>query len=152
MALGDQLVHWTSIPMSVNLPYLLLVDDDPDDQELFGAAFGNENPKVPVKYASNGQEALTILEACSPATLPTVLLIDYQMPGLNGLGLLQILHTNPRYNGITKIMWSSSHRVKDMEDCKRYGASHYLIKPSTNAELHKVVHQLTAVFEFLSRE
>jgi len=93
-----------------------------------------------------------MLEDCTSSTLPTVLLIDYQMPGLNGLALLQALQTNPKYKGITKIMWSSSHRVKDMEDCKRYGASYYLIKPATNAELQKVVRQLTAVFDLISRE
>lgn len=138
--------------MIVDQPYLLLIDDDPDDREFFGTAFETENSRVPVKYASDGQEALTMLEDCTSSTLPTVLLIDYQMPGLNGLALLQALQTNPKYKGITKIMWSSSHRVKDMEDCKRYGASYYLIKPATNAELQKVVRQLTAVFDLISRE
>jgi len=137
--------------MSGDRPYLLLVDDDPDDRDLFGVEFETANPSVPVKYASSCQEALKMLEESS-STLPAVLLIDYQMPGLNGLGLLQILQKMPKYNGITKIMWSSSQRVKDMEDCKTFGASHYLIKPATNAELSKVIHQLIAVFDFLARE
>lgn len=138
--------------MSTDRPYLLLVDDDPDDRDIFNAEFVSANPTVPVQYASSGHEALKMLEESAPSGLPIVLLIDYQMPGLDGLGLLQILQNNTKYNGITKIMWSSSHRIKDMEDCKRFGASHYLIKPATNAELQKVIHQLTAVIDFLSRE
>lgn len=151
-ALDNRPVHWISKLMSGDRPYLLLVDDDPDDRDLFAAEFETANPTVPVKYASSGQEALKMLEESPSSTLPAVLLIDYQMPGLNGLGLLQILQKTPKFNGITKIMWSSSQRVKDMEDCKKFGASHYLVKPATNAELHKVVHQLTAVFDYLSRE
>lgn len=133
-------------------PYLLLIDDDADDREFFLDAFAAVNPAVEVQYASNGLEALKMLEDLAATELPSALLIDYQMPGLSGLALLQALQNNPRYSHITKIIWSSSQRIKDIEDCKRFGAANYLIKPSTTAELHKVVHQLTAVFQFASEK
>lgn len=138
--------------MTANAPYLLLVDDDPEDRELFIAAFTKENPTIPVKSASNGIEVMTFLEKHSDIALPKVLLIDYQMPILDGPGLLQALETDSRYKHIIKIMWSTSQRTKDMEDCRRHGASHYLVKPATNFELQKIIHQLTAVFDFASRE
>ncbi|HWB93927.1 MAG TPA: response regulator [Puia sp.] len=138
--------------MVAHSPYLLLVDDDPEDREMLMSAFMEANPAVAIRYASDVHEGLQMLESCPPAELPTVLLIDYQMPGLNGLDLLQTLQANPAYREITKVMWSTSQRSKDMEDCKRCGASFYLIKPSTSADLDKVIHQLTAVFEFASHK
>ena len=127
-------------------PYLLLVDDDPDDCDLFSEAFHSRNPDIAVKYAGGGREVLDFLERCEKDQLPAVLLIDYQMPGINGRELLRILQANSRYRHLVKVMWSTSIRVKDMEDCKRDGALQYLIKPATNEDLDQVIHQMTTIF------
>jgi CheY-like chemotaxis protein len=133
------------------IPYLLILDDDPEDRDLIAEAFQVQNPEVMIKHAGASEELLSYLGRCAEDDLPTVLLLDYQMPGLNGREVLQALQTDTRYNSIVKVMWSTSQRVKDMQDCKKLGASHYLIKPSSNTELDKLIHQLKAIFDFSSR-
>jgi CheY-like chemotaxis protein len=73
------------------------------------------------------------------------------MPDLDGPEVLRHLAANKRYKQLIKVMWSTSRRVKDIEDCKRLGASHYLVKPSDNQELQHMIHQMTAILDFAVR-
>ena len=131
------------------MPYLLIVDDDQDDLDIFTEAFVRDIPGYDVEHAPGGKAALQFLDEAPE--LPLVLVLDYQMPDLNGPEVLRHLAVNPRYKQMTKIMWSSSPRVKDMEDCKKLGATHYLIKPGDNKELSHMIHQMTTILEFAAR-
>jgi hypothetical protein len=57
------------------------------------------------------------------------------------------LAADARYRNLTKVMWSTSRRVKDMEDCKKLGAAHYLIKPADYRELKNMIRQMTSILE-----
>ena len=136
--------------MDVRPPYLLLADDDPEDRQLLSDEFVHQNPGVRVLHAADGQEVLKYLNDCAVEDLPLVLVLDYQMPDLNAPQILLRLTANNLYRRIVKVVWSSSQRIKDMEDCKRLGASHYLVKPATVEELKRSVRQLTAILNFAS--
>ena len=131
-----------------HIPYLLLVDDDPDDRDLFMEAFSKQNPDCVVEQANSGRGVLAFLESVDE--LPAVLLLDYQMPDLNGPEILQHLAANSRYKEMTKIVWSTSQQVKDMEDCKRLGAAHYMVKPVDTIELNNIIRQVTTIFYLAS--
>lgn len=133
----------------INTPYLLIADDDQDDRDLFTEAFIQQNPGYLVKHAAGGMAALQFLDTADE--LPIVLVLDYQMPDLNGPEVLQQLATDPRYKHLVKVMWSTSRRIKDMEDCKKLGAAHYLVKPGDTKELHGIIHQMTAILDFAAR-
>jgi len=130
-------------------PYLLIVDDDQDDLDIFTEAFVRDIPGYHVEHATGGKAVLQFLEKAPE--LPVVLILDYQMPDLNGPDVLRHLAANPRYKRLTKVMWSTSRRVKDMEDCKKLGAAHYLIKPSDNKELKNMIHQITTILDLAAR-
>ncbi|HVS96783.1 MAG TPA: response regulator [Puia sp.] len=136
--------------MDVRPPYLLLADDDPEDRQLLSDEFTHQNPGIGVHHAADGQEVLQYLNNCEVGNLPLVLVLDYQMPDLNAPQILLRLTANSSFRRIVKVVWSSSQRIKDMEDCKRLGASHYLVKPSTVEELKRSVRQLTAILNFAS--
>jgi len=132
--------------MQPHTPYLLLVDDDSDDRELFTEAFMKQNPGFAVEHASSGKAVLQFL--ANATELPVVLVLDYQMPDMNGPEVLQFLAASQRYKDVVKVMWSTSRRVKDMEDCKKLGASYYLVKPGDNQELDNMIRQMTAILDF----
>lgn len=128
-------------------PYILIADDDPEDRQAFSDEFALQNPGVVTKHLESGRELLHYLEGCLPDQLPTVLLLDFQMPDLTGPQILHHLAASDRYNHLIKVMWSTSVRTKDIEECKRLGATHYIVKPGTIEELKKAVHQVTSIFE-----
>lgn len=127
------------------MPHLLLADDDPDDWQLISEELARKHPEIMTHHAISGHDVLQYLSRCQVEELPAVLLLDYQMPGLTGPEVLQELSVDHRYKGIVKIMWSNSHRTKDMEDCKRLGAADYLIKPGSNEELERLVARLSMI-------
>lgn len=137
--------------MQLANPYILIVDDDPEDRQVFADEFALQNPDITVKHLEGGRELLHYLNECPIHQLPAVIVLDYQMPDLSGPQILSHLAANDRYRRIVKVMWSTSRRTKDMEECKRLGATYYLVKPDTIEELKKAIHQLTCIFEVAAR-
>lgn len=130
-------------------PYLLIADDDQDDLDIFTEAFIRDNPGYIVEHATGGKAALQFLQ--NAKELPLVLILDYQMPDLNGPEVLRHLAADKRYKNLVKVMWSTSRRIKDMEDCKNLGATHYLVKPGDNMELTNMIGQMTKIIDCAAR-
>jgi len=139
------------ITMQMANPYILIADDDPEDRQALFDELARQNPGVTVKHVGGGRELLHFLNECTIYQLPALLVLDYQMPDLSGPQVLQQLSVDDRYSQIVKVMWSTSRRMKDMEECRRLGASHYIVKPDTIAEMEKATRQLTAIFEMAAR-
>lgn len=128
-------------------PYLLILDDDPEDIDLLSNAFNEKNPHIVMRRAVRSEELLTYLRNCRNEHLPAVLVLDYKMQGLDGPEILRLLREDARYKSILKVMWSSSQRDKDIQTCLNLGAIHYFIKPSSRTELDKIIQQLKAIFD-----
>jgi CheY-like chemotaxis protein len=131
------------------MPYLLIADDDQDDLDIFTEAFVRDHPGYNVECASGGKAVLQFLD--NAPELPLLLLLDYQMPDLNGPEVLRHLAANARYKNLVKVMWSTSRRIKDMEDCKKLGAAHYLVKPSDYRELNSMIRQMMEILDIAAR-
>ena len=127
-------------------PYILLADDDPDDRESLIQPFQQQNPEVRVIAFGNGQELLSFLESCPSAELPALILMDYKMPYWTAAEILERLAVNPRYNGIPKLVWSTSGRAEYVDLCAQRGASQYFTKPNSLPELDNIVDRMTRVF------
>lgn len=132
-------------------PYLLIVDDDPEDIHLLSNAFSDKNPSVIVRHATRGDELLTYLRNCRNENLPAVLVLDYKMQGLDGPEILRLLREDARFKPILKVIWSTSQREKDIQNCMTLGAIHYFVKPSSKKELDQIIHQLKAIFDLAVR-
>jgi len=130
-------------------PYLLIADDDQDDLDIFTEAFVRDNPGYIVEQATGGKAVLQFLD--NAAELPLILILDYQMPDLNGPEVLRHLAANRRYSKLIKVMWSTSRRIKDMEDCKNLGAAHYLVKPGDSRELTSIIREMTTILDLAAR-
>lgn len=77
--------------------------------------------------AKNGEVALTFLEEKS--NLPDIILLDLNMPKINGIEFLKIIKANDDLKHIPTIILTTSSNQKDLLECYRTGMSGYVLKP-----------------------
>lgn len=121
---------------------LLLVDDDPDDMELIRTAFEFVDTKLYLHEVNDGIEALDHLEKLSEEEFPCLIVLDFNMPRMNGLEVLQQLKTNDRYNSIPRVILTTSSDTSLKEACLANSADKFLVKPSSYPELVKLAATL----------
>ena len=126
--------------------YILVAEDDEDDQRLFIKHFTEAAPGASVKFFKDGNEVLSFLEKCPVYQLPKVLLLDYRMPILNGNQVLKTITSNPRYNAIRKFVWSTSDNPDHIHECTTHGAEHYFKKPNSVAELNEIITVISKAY------
>ena len=79
------------------------------------------------------------LDTLSSDQLPCLLILDYNMPELNGADILKVLKTMQRYDDIPKIIWSTSGTETYRIKCLELGANDYIIKPSRVSDLVEAI-------------
>lgn len=79
--------------------------------------------------ASNGREALDVLKAEEAAV--DLILIDWNMPEMNGLELVKRLRKNPEYSSMKVIMVTTETEMAQMVSALEAGANEYVMKPFT---------------------
>jgi|SRR5688572_18127405 len=112
-----------------SIPLILLADDNPDDQTFIRDAFTYVKANVELKVLDSGVELLKHLEIINDEDLPSLIVLDYNMPMLNGAEVLKILLDDERFKNIPKIMLSTSYHQVHIDHCIKIGANGYLIKP-----------------------
>jgi len=117
-----------------DLPEILLVEDDPSDVELTLGAFKQACLSNRVQVVRDGAEALDFLFCTGPykgrkPTQPQVILLDLNLPKINGLEVLRRIKADSRTRGIPVAVLSGSERGYDIEESKRLGAETYILKP-----------------------
>jgi CheY-like chemotaxis protein len=118
---------------------VLLAEDDEDDKEFIKLAFEKVSAKQHLHIADNGQEALNYLLLLPDNDLPCLIVLDLNMPILNGLQTLEALNEIPRFQKIPVVIFSTSDSVEDKSRCLSKGATDYLVKPSNMTEIVKTV-------------
>ena len=117
------------------LPEILLVEDDPSDVELTLNAFKQACLSNRVQVARDGAEALDFLFCTGPFknkkpnVQPQVILLDLNLPKVNGLEVLRRIKADSRTRGIPVAVLSGSERGYDVDESKRLGAETYIVKP-----------------------
>lgn len=106
----------------------MLVDDNQDDVDLTIMALKFNQIANEVNVAFNGQEAVDMLLNEDDAPLPAVILLDINMPKLNGLETLKILRSNERTKTVPIVILTSSQGERDLIAGYRSGANSYIKK------------------------
>jgi len=78
--------------------------------------------------------------------LPDIVLLDIDLPSIDGITVLRSLKTNYVTKDIPVIMYSTQDDISTQELCKEYGADVFLKKPSSHSNLLSVIQMLTPVF------
>lgn len=125
--------------------FILLGEDDPDDQEMLKEVFTGINQDFHLMFVDTGEQVFSFLEKLRDDQLPCLIVLDYNMPGLNGADILKELNANARYAHIPRIIWSTSGREQFRNKCLELGASDYVIKPSNVKALEEVAHYMLSV-------
>ena len=121
---------------------ILLAEDDIDDQELLTEAFVEADPSVAIVIAPNGAKAVAHLESLPPEQLPDLIVLDYNMPELDGAQVLQILNSNQYYIPISKVILSTSPSPYYKDACLSLGADGYFTKPSSYGEMGSLIKEI----------
>ena len=110
---------------------VLVVEDNKTNQRIFGRILDNWGMKATL--ASSGLEALSILN--SEKRPFALILLDYQMPGMDGIELAQQIRSNPRFAAATILMLSSGGGPEEAIRARQTGISICLFKPFKQSEL-----------------
>src|ERR671927_27466 len=121
---------------------IFLADDDEDDQELLKEAFITINSSVNFYLAENGKEALHYLKSLPPASLPCLIVLDYNMPELNGAEVLKVIAGEEKYTDVPKVIWTTSNSEIHKDYCLSIGAYDYLVKPDNIRDIEKMARRM----------
>jgi CheY-like chemotaxis protein len=118
---------------------ILLVDDDSTSNFMAQLLLEDLNVAEQINTTLNGQEALDYIQIhCTGDTCPNLILLDINMPVMNGFEFLEHFRQLPVSNKIQVVMLTSSVYHKDMEKAKDYQINHYISKPLTTEKLQEI--------------
>jgi len=127
---------------------ILLVEDDPKDEELTLRAFKKSNILNPVVVARDGVAALDYLFARGdhtnrdPAAMPQVIFLDLKLPKVDGLDVLRTLRADERTKLLPVVVLTSSNEEQDLIRSYSLGANSYVRKPVDFAQFLEAARQL----------
>jgi CheY-like chemotaxis protein len=139
------MIESLSTPQSI-----LIVEDSEDDYEATLRAFKKVNLHNPVFWCRSGDDALSYLKSENPLTggknhsMPGLILLDLNMPGLDGRKTLQLVKQDEKLKRIPVIILTTSADERDIRRCYEMGANTYLQKPVSFEGLIESIKRLKA--------
>lgn len=127
---------------------ILLVEDNPDDVDLTIRAFKKNNIKNEVIVAHDGTEALDYLSGSGKfagrdtAIMPILILLDIQLPKMNGHEVLRKIRENEKTKLIPVVILTSSKEENDLQSSYKNGCNSYVQKPVDFAEFNQAIQNL----------
>lgn len=107
---------------------ILLVEDDQVDCMTIKRALEEENINNRLDIVSNGEEALAYLLS-SENDLPSIILLDLNMPRMNGIELMKAIKKHPGLKKIPIVVLTTSSAEQDINDSFELGAAGFMVKP-----------------------
>lgn len=120
---------------------IFIVDDDPDDRQIILDAFLESNAAIDYVFVENGVELLEILNRPN-AVLPSLILLDLNMPGLPGVHVLKEIKNSKKTFHIPVIVFTTSILPSDKTQSYENGASCFITKPGSFSELIQITHSI----------
>jgi CheY-like chemotaxis protein len=123
----------------INRPYFLYADDDADDQAIITEMLRKVDDSITLVCFDNGLELLKYLDNLNDgATLPGCIILDMNMPVLNGIRTLLSLKNNLLYCDIPTFIFTTSTNEIDIDTAMNSGAEGFVTKPYGQKELYSV--------------
>lgn len=127
---------------------IFIVDDDHEDQFILNEYFEDIGVASAVKYFNNGESTISFLDQTKEASdLPKLIVLDLNMPVLNGTQTLLHLKRSARYKNIPIIIFSTSENDDEKRKCLSYGAVDYVVKPMSWDEGLAIAKQIASYLD-----
>jgi len=130
----------------MNKRYILIAEDDIDDRYLMKTALEETGITEEVKYVENGVEVISCLEAVieknGTYNYPKLILLDLNMPKMDGREVLKKIKSNEAYRKIPVVIFSTTKNQLEVNRCYDLGANTYIIKPVSYETLVDTIKQI----------
>jgi len=120
---------------------ILLVEDDTVDQLTVKRALRDINITNPLKITNNGEEALEYLRN-EKNEIPGIILLDLNMPKMNGVEFLKIAKNDSRIKKIPVIVLTTSKEDRDRINTFDLGVAGYMVKPVAYRQFVEVIRTI----------
>jgi len=121
---------------------ILLIEDDMIEVMKFQRTISSLQLKHNIIEANNGEEALEIL--LKKRELPDIILLDLNMPKINGIEFLNILKSDDVLKYVPTIILTTSQNQKDLLECYKIGIAGYVLKPLKYEDYVSKIEKLLA--------
>jgi CheY-like chemotaxis protein len=136
---------------------ILLVEDNPDHEELIRRALDERSAPITLRVARHGEDALDYLfrrgqwsdEAQSPR--PKLVLLDLRLPRVDGIQVLGIIKSTPSLRDIPVVILTTSDSEQDMARAYARHANSYLVKPVDHQRFSDLVASIESYWLELNR-
>jgi CheY-like chemotaxis protein len=138
----------TPNPAGKKRHFILVAEDRDEDVQILKLAAERAGVSLPLRFVRNGQEAIDYLNGAAQFAdrarypLPRLLLLDLQMPLLDGFQVLEGLRVQPGLRRLLVIIFTSSNLPEDVDRAFDLGANSYLVKPADFGKLGELVRHL----------
>jgi CheY-like chemotaxis protein len=127
---------------------ILLAEDDEDDRLLFSNFLRERNDFELMKICENGSEVLDFLNSLPDETnFPDLVMLDQNMPKMNGSQTLQLLKNVPRLSRIPVAMYTTYTDKRLMDECYLAGALTVVTKPISHSGYHQMMNDLNQLLQ-----
>ncbi|HXB07463.1 MAG TPA: response regulator [Puia sp.] len=131
--------------MKSNTRLIFIVDDDPDDRQIILDAFLEKSPQIDYVFIENAETLMETLFSAD-AELPALILLDLNMPGMMGMHALKEIRSNRQFSQIPIIVLTTSTLHQDRRTSYELGASCFLRKPDSFAELVDIADSIVKLW------
>jgi two-component system response regulator len=131
---------------------LLLVEDNPSDEELTLHVLKKYNLANRIHVVRDGAEAIEFLFENAIQDVPKLILLDLKLPKLNGLELLSRIKADERTRKIPVVVLTSSREDRDLLACYELGINSYIVKPVDFQQFTEAVRQLGIYWLLLNEQ
>ncbi|MDO6430578.1 response regulator [Flavitalea sp. BT771] len=121
---------------------IVIAEDDPEDMEMIVEAILLAEPGAQLHKFSDGFSVYEYLHTRPDNDLPSLIILDYNMPQLTGAQVLKNISAEMRYGPVPKIILSTSNAQLHQHECIRNGATQYFVKPSNLKDLNNLARTM----------
>lgn len=136
---------------------MLLVEDNPDHEELIRRAFAERVPRVALAVARHGEEALDYLhrrgqyQDPSRSPRPRLILLDLRLPRVDGLEVLGEIKASPTLRATPVVVLTTSDSEHDVARAYAQHANSYLVKPAEFARIRDMLDRVQGYWLGMNR-
>lgn len=128
------------------VPLVLAIEDSDEDYEALRRSCVQSPISTRLHRCRTGKEALEYLESLrrnkpiDPHRIPSLIMLDLNLPGIDGRRVLEKIKQDPVWQYIPTIVLTTSNYAKDIEECYRLGANSYLVKAFDLRQFKETIH------------